>query len=849
MKFLFTMSLILSCFLFSQTGAQSQFSVDAYALYLQENENLTFEGLQSKFLPLNTYYKGFNAGTDLKEYAYFDSIMKSYGLTDHEKELLELNRFVVTERLNFDCFGTAFHDIYVKDLPVFISTDAILHALHASYDQILVDLEISLLKPNLVVFLDDLYEAFPLLMVKYADMDSSLQVSLQDVDLYITIAKSLLTGSILSPQLTAQENIDAMWEAIQKETLSSMPLFSRRLRALDFSQFTVRAHYNNEELKDYFKAMMWLGRMDLLLTPPPLNPWEEPWSREEIRRMNLGAFLLNELIELTASRSLIEQNDDIISYLVGESDNMTPAEFSEVINGQGLISAEELLNDETYDAYLSALKASNGAEQKILSQFMMMDPFATEPGELPISFKLMGQRFIVDSYIFFNVVFDRIIYQDKKIWRPLPDPLDALFVLGNDDALPLLKNELETYKYGSQLGALRYLIDSYDEEFWQSSLYNVWLDAIRQLNPPESYDGFPLFMKTAAWHQNKINTQLSSWSQLRHDNLLYAKQSYTGATGCLYPYSFIEPVPDFYARIAAFAEGAQNYFEQFDVDNYAMWMIKAYFPNLKTIMNKLEQLARKELEDQPFSDEEIDWLKEMLFEGGGSGEPPYTGWYSELYYNPADASLSDYIIADVHTQPTDEFGNIVGRVLHVATAKINLGIFLAENSSSAGKPVAYVGPVMSYYEHVTDNFKRLTDEQWTNMVNADELPARPDWVNIYLADTEGNKYNPGRELSSVIYTGGLDEPESLPYTIALYQNYPNPFNPITTIRYSLSTPSHVILTIFNVLGEKICTLVDEEQTSGVYSVEFNAGRLPSGIYFCQLQAGRFKETIKLMLIE
>ena len=848
MKFLFTIFLIISCLLIATTLGQSQFSTDAYTMYLQENQNLTFEGLQSKYLPQNTYYKGFDEDTPLNEYDYFDAIMNSYKLTDQEKELLELNRFVVTERLDFDCFGTAFHDIYVKDLPVFISTDAILHALHASYDQILIDLELSLLKPNLIVFLDELYDAFPQLTDGYADMDT-LQASLEDVDLYVTIAKSLLENTKLTPQLTAQENIDAMWDAIKSESLSSLPLFSERERVLDFSQFTVRGHYNNDDLKDYFKAMMWLGRMDFMLTPPPKNPWEEPWTREEIRRMNIGAFLLNELVELTTSRSMLEQNDHIISYLVGESDNITPTELSEVIIGQGLISADELLNDATYDAYLAALKASNGAEQKILSQFMMMDPFTREPGELPVSFRLMGQRFIVDSYIFFNVVFDRIIYGDKKIWRPLPDPLDALFVLGNDDALPLLKDELETYTYGSQLAALRYLVDSYDPEFWQSSLYNVWLDAIRQLNPPENYDGFPLFMKTAAWHQNKINTQLASWSQLRHDNLLYAKQSYTGATGCLYPYSFIEPVPDFYARIAIFAESAQNYFEQFDNDSYEMWMIKTYFPKLKTVMNKLEILARKELDGQPFSTEEIDWLKEMLFEGGASGEPPYTGWYSDLYYRPADGSLSDYIIADVHTQPTEFDGTVVGHVLHVGTAKIDLGVFLTENSSSAGKPLAYVGPVMSYYEHVTDDFERLTDELWTDMVEADELPERPDWVNIYLADAKGNKYDPGRELSAVVYTGILDEPESLPYAVKLHQNYPNPFNPVTTVKYSLSTPSHVTLTVYNVLGEKICTLVDKEQVSGVYSVDFNAGQLPSGIYFCQLHAGQFKETIKIMLIE
>ena len=174
MKFLFTISLIISCLFIAQTLGQSQFSPDAYSLFLQENQNLSFENLHSKFLPQNTYYKGFDDNTPLNEYAYFDSIMISYGLTDQEKELLGLNRFVVTERLDFDCFGTAFHDIYVKDLPVFISTDAILQALHASYDQILIDLEILLLKHNLIVFLDNLYETFPQLNDKYADMDTSL---------------------------------------------------------------------------------------------------------------------------------------------------------------------------------------------------------------------------------------------------------------------------------------------------------------------------------------------------------------------------------------------------------------------------------------------------------------------------------------------------------------------------------------------------------------------------------------------------------------------------------------------------------------------------------------------------
>lgn len=829
------------------TQGQSQFSAQAYATYLSENQNLTYEVLQSKFQPQNPYFKGFTQDPSMGDYAYSDSIQLKYDLSSDEIKILKQNHFVVSERLSFDCFGTAFHDIYVKDLPVFISSDAVLQALHASYDQILIDVEVAILKPNLITFLDDLYTVFDDLNSKYPAI-LNLQASLEDVDLYVTMAKSLLAGTKLPPHRAIEEKMDVLWEAIQNETLSNLPLFSERDRQLDLSQFTVRGHYNNDDLSNYFKAMMWMGRMDFWLTPPPLNPFELPWTREEIRRMNISAYLLNELIELTGSRNLLDQNNHIISFLVGESDNLTPTELSNIINEHYLNSAEELLNDSTYDAYCTSLRVSGEGEQKILSQYMMMDPYSSQPGELPVAFRLVGQRFIIDSYIFSNLVYDRIVYQDAKIWRPMPDPLDALFVLGNDDALPLLKEELETYNYASQLDALRYLVDSYDDQFWEVSLYNVWLNAIRSLNPSSSATNIPVFMKSAAWHQNKINTQLASWSQLRHDNLLYAKQSYTGATGCIYPYSYIEPVPEFYARIADFAESALEYFNQLDSDHYGLSEVKIYFPKLKAIMNKLEVLAHKELNNQSFSEQEEIWLKEMLFQGGQSGEPPYTGWYSDLYYHGDDAALSNYIIADVHTQPTDQSGEIVGNILHVGTAKINLGIFLIENSH-ATTPMAFVGPVMSYYQHTTNNFNRLTDEIWTSMVETDELPVRPDWVNIYLADAEGKSYLAGRELASVVYSLKSDGFQETPYTFILNQNYPNPFNPSTQISFVLPQAAAVKLSIYNTLGQKVYERIGDILPAGVNAIRFDGSRLPSGCYYYRVTAGSYKAVRKMLLVK
>ena len=87
-----------------------------------------------------------------------------------------------------------------------------------------------------------------------------------------------------------------------------------------------------------------------------------------------------------------------------------------------------------------------------------------------------------------------------------------------------------------------------------------------------------------------------------------------------------------------------------------------------------------------------------------------------------------------------------------------------------------------------------------------------------------------------------------PSDFNLHQNYPNPFNPTTNIEYYLPTSAHVHLQVYNILGRKVATLVDKLEQAGKRSVEFNASRLPSGVYFYRLQAGSFTETKKLVLL-
>jgi hypothetical protein len=89
----------------------------------------------------------------------------------------------------------------------------------------------------------------------------------------------------------------------------------------------------------------------------------------------------------------------------------------------------------------------------------------------------------------------------------------------------------------------------------------------------------------------------------------------------------------------------------------------------------------------------------------------------------------------------------------------------------------------------------------------------------------------------------------MPVSFSLEQNYPNPFNPTTTINFSLAKASDVKLTVYNILGQKVATLVDTRMKAGKQSVEFDASKLSSGVYFYRLDAGDFLSNKKMLFLK
>jgi len=224
-----------------------------------------------------------------------------------------------------------------------------------------------------------------------------------------------------------------------------------------------------------------------------------------------------------------------------------------------------------------------------------------------------------------------------------------------------------------------------------------------------------------------MTTQLASWAELRHDTILYAKQSYTGGASCQFPDAYVDPYPQFYSRVSELAEHGFQMSKTLDLSS-SPWLqtqIPQYFQTLRDVSTMLSEMAQNERDGIPLTQPQLDFINQAVKIQLGCGDPEGSeGWYSKLFFDNHESVSYDPTIADVHTQPTDEVGNMVGRVLHVGTGSPRLMVVTAD---PCGTPRAFVGLASSYFEKITENFERMTDEEWQKDIQS-ATPADVPWM-------------------------------------------------------------------------------------------------------------------------
>lgn len=223
---------------------------------------------------------------------------------------------------------------------------------------------------------------------------------------------------------------------------------------------------------------------------------------------------------------------------------------------------------------------------------------------------------------------------------------------------------------------------------------------------------------------------------------------------------------------------------------------------------------------------------------------------NDEYLEDSGLMHSDHIVADIHTTPTDCCGNMHRWISLVGTAPVNFGIFVTLWVD--GELTAFAGPVMSYYEDRTENFLRLTDDEWDNSYL--QSATRPDWVNIYLADTTGNSRGSGSTLLTSVESSGNPTPV-YNYEIKI-SNYPNPFNLSRLISFTVPsklTNQNVQLAVYDISGQLITELVNQNLPSGNYIYRWEAtnsvgDNLTSGVYFYRISIADKTKSGKMILL-
>lgn len=650
---------------------------------------------------------------------FLDRIQASaLALSDAELHALGRRGFVVSTRREFPTFARGLIELYSEHLPLYVTADALLEAVHSSYAAVIELLERNVLVPELGALLGGMRSRLA--------SASAPPETLAAMDLYLSVAAGLLSGETPAPAAGAAPS-----EIEQLLALASAASGSARItlfgveRDEDFSQFAPRGHYQSTPLlQRYFRALTWLGRVDLRLLEA-----RSDGSLAFRRAQYASALLMAALAGPDLAR--FERIDSTIRAFAGESDAMILSELSRLIADLGGPEAAQSASDELV---VAAISAGDYGKQQIASQ-LITNPGAGDALPRSRSFALFGPRYVVDSHVLSEVVHDRVQ------GRLMPSPLDAAFAaLGNDQALAFNDDLARFSGLPGALARMRVLVDAHDGAFWDANLYNLWLRAIRALSPGQALAhpdaaGMPEVMRTEAWGRRILSTQLAAWAELRHDAQAYAKQSYTTGAFCEFPDAYVDPYPALYEALHAYALHGLKLVEQLaEVSPSTVHWVSEHFGKLAGVMSMLRDMAERELRGEPFSEAQLAFINQaVVLAPGGCGSPEGTpsGWYAGLFLMPHTALQFDPIVADVHTQPTDDVGTEVGNILHVGTGYPRL---LVTTVDTCVGPRAYAGVVSAYHEQITTDFDRMSDARWAARL---QLPARPTdvrWLAGALAD-------------------------------------------------------------------------------------------------------------------
>ncbi len=450
--------------------------------------------------------KPYTVSPTLREVVNLRAFNAAVPLGPAERQMLAKNLFAVQPTTAKQLFHIYEENDY-KDLPSFVTTDAVLHLYHIFYDFTLRTAEEQTLTPALKRLTEGMLAESVKTWQEISDPQLK-SAALKNVAYFAVALRLLDPRGVVPPEAMeiAQTELDLIKA---HEGFKRGAIFPY---VVDYSQFVPRGHYTRSEtLQRYFGTMMWYG-----LTPFALRT-ETGLAEEPIRQSLLLVRSLYRAGLAGAWADIYEPT----SFYVGASDDITPSEWKAVMDRAfGANAGAEAFSDaEKFSKFVEEAGRLRPARIQTRSLIRPNQPNVPDP---TIQLRFMGQRYIPDSEIMQRV--------SMPIERVFPSGLDVMAVLGSSrareilDAYPAIYNPKNWGGYQPARAQLMEEFSKLKEETWTQNLYWSWLYALRALLEPVP-EGYPSFMRNPAWADKSLHTALGSWAELRHDTILYGKQS------------------------------------------------------------------------------------------------------------------------------------------------------------------------------------------------------------------------------------------------------------------------------------------------------------------------------------
>jgi hypothetical protein len=668
--------------------------------------------------------------------------IEDFYLSDEVQKLLAKNAFAVQPS-----YFSEFFSLYEKNrygyIPSFVTTDSILHNYHLMFDFLLKDLEEGELIPELkklnTAMLAESLEQYQNLKGTEWEIAAQRNVG------FFAVGSKLLDDSIVVPSIVQNEVATELSFIASHQGVNESPVMNlgdeeeSQILATpqgdlpvgplleDYSQYIPRGHYDKtEELKAYFKSMMWYGRLSFRMK-----------KENEIKSALLITLVLNQEKNHQSWDKIYEP----INFFVGKSDDINYYQFRDLAiqtYGDDVDLNKVIAEPDKFNDFVQATVVLDPPQ---INSMPIFESSIQEDREKEIKgFRFFGQRFTIDASIFQRLMYREVGDQTTTCAnydpvdtgcqsgaRCLPKSLDIVATLGSNEAENILEDwgETDYACYNENLNKMQSYVSALPTTIWTQNLYWGWLYQLLPLTI-EKTTGYPSFMNNLAWTRKQINTFLGSWTELKHDTILYAKQAYAELGGGPGPEEkddrgYVEPQPEIYARLAGLVQMTK---EGLQIRDILPTKMEENLDLMAELSLSLKTISEKELNNQNLSEEEYELIRsyggqlEHFWLEINQDEPEFESSGRNNYLNENPAA----IVADVATDPN-------GRVLEEGTGHV-FEIYVVVPIE--GRLKLTRGGVYSYYEFVWPMNDRLTDKKWRELLRSTEAPVLPDWTKEFI---------------------------------------------------------------------------------------------------------------------